>query len=186
MTHPNAKTKFNCTFKINMKKLIFIFLFLSAFSATSFAQIAFVDTKAILNKMPGFQDAQKQLQQQGTQWQKEIDDKQAVLDKMQKDYESDEPLLTNELKNQRQIELLNLEKEVRDLQRRRFGYEGDMFKMRQELVKPIEDSINAAVQKVALARNLSIVLDKSAGVSVMFSDAKLDISDEVMKMLGLN
>ena len=106
-----------------------------------------MDTKYILDKIPDYKDAQKQLDQTSAQWQKEIDDKQAVLDKMYKDYEAEQVMLSEELKKKREDELFNKEKEVRDLQRKRFGFEGDLFKKRQELIKPIQDKVYNAIQK---------------------------------------
>src|ERR1017187_6972434 len=133
-----------------MKKLLFISYCVLAFIFAGHAQsYAVVDTKYILDKMPEYKDAQKQLDQTSMQWQKEIDDKQAALDKMYKDYDAEQVMLSDELKKKRQDELFNKEKEVRDLQRKRFGFEGDLFKRRQELVKPIQDKVYNAIQKLA-------------------------------------
>jgi outer membrane protein len=146
---------------------------------------AIVDTKYILDKLPEYKDAQKQLDQTSVQWQKEIDDKQAVLDKMYKDYESEQIMLSDELKKKREDELFNKEKEVRDLQRRRFGFEGDLFKKRQELIKPIQDKVYNAIQKIAVNRMYDFILDKSEGITVIFADPKLDKSEDVLKELGI-
>ena len=100
---------------------------------------AVVDTKYILEKMPDYKDAQKRLDGFSESWQKEIDDKQTALDKMYKDYEGEQVMLSDELKKKREDQLFIKEKEVRDLQRKRFGFEGDLFKKRQELIKPIQD-----------------------------------------------
>ncbi|MFI5153878.1 MAG: OmpH family outer membrane protein, partial [Chitinophagales bacterium] len=145
---------------------------------------AIVDTKYILDKLPEYKDAQKQLDQTSVQWQKEIDDKQAVLDRMYKDYESEQVMLSDELKKKREDELFNKEKEVRDLQRRRFGFEGDLFKKRQELIKPIQDKVYNAIQKIAVNRMYDFILDKSEGITVIFADPKLDKSEDVLKELG--
>jgi outer membrane protein len=144
-----------------------------------------VDTKYILDKMPDYKTAQKQLDQISAQWQKEIDDKQAVLDKMYKDYEGEEVMLSDDLKKKREDELFNHEKEVRDLQRKRFGFEGDLFKKRQELIKPVQDKVYNAIQKIAVNRLYDFILDKSEGITVIFADPKLDKSDDVLKELGV-
>jgi outer membrane protein len=146
---------------------------------------AVVDTKYILDKMPEYKDAQKQLDQISMQWQKEIDDKQAVLDKMYKDYDAEQVMLSDELKKKRQDELFNREKEVRDLQRKRFGFEGDLFKKRQQLVKPIQDKVYNAIQQIAVNRMYDFILDKSEGITVIFADPKLDKSEDVLKSLGI-
>jgi outer membrane protein len=169
-----------------MKKLLFFVLLIAGVSLTAAAQrYAIVDTKYILDKMPDYKTAQKQLDQTSVTWQKEIDDKQAALDKMYKDYEGEQAMLSDELKKKREDELFNKEKEVRDLQRQRFGFEGDLFKKRQELIKPIQDKVYNAIQKIAVNRMYDFILDKSEGITVIFADPKLDKSDDVLKELGI-
>jgi outer membrane protein len=170
-----------------MKKiLLFAVLFFSATLVTNAqARYAVIDTKYILNKIPEYKDADKKLALIGAQWQKEIDDKQATLDKMYKNYDAEQFMLTDELKKKREDELFVKEKEIRDLQKRRFGYEGDLFKERQRQVKPIQDKVFNAIQKIAIARSYDFVLDKSEGITVIFADPKLDKSDEVLKELGI-
>jgi outer membrane protein len=170
-----------------MKKAIVLFLIVVCISLVSSAQqrYAIIDTKYILGKVPEYKEADKKLQQLGEQWQKEIDDKQAVLDKMYKNYEAEQFMLTEELKKKREDELFVKEKEVRELQKKRFGYEGDLFKERQKLVKPIQDKVYNAIQKIAIARFYDFVLDKSEGITVIFADPKLDKSDEVLREMGI-
>ena len=146
---------------------------------------AVVDTKYILEKMPDYKDAQKRLDGFSEAWQKEIDDKQTALDKMYKDYEGEQVMLSDELKKKREDQLFLKEKEVRDLQRKRFGFEGDLFKKRQELIKPIQDKVYNAIQKIAVAKLYDFILDKSEGITVIFADPKLDRSDDVLKFLGV-
>jgi outer membrane protein len=168
-----------------MKKIL-IGLCLLAFVFAGHAQsYAVVDTKYILDKMPEYKDAQKQLDQTSMQWQKEIDDKQSALDKMYKDYDAEQVMLSDDLKKKRQDELFNKEKEVRDLQRKRFGFEGDLFKKRQELVKPIQDKVYNAIQQIAVNRMYDFILDKSEGITVIFADPKLDKSEDVLKALHI-
>jgi outer membrane protein len=168
-----------------MKKLALLSLtvFLSVFA---FAQrYAVVDTKYILDKMPDYKEAQTKLDQFSVQWQKEIDTKQSALDKMYKDYEAEQVMLSEELKKKREDELFVREKEVRDLQRQRFGFEGDLFRKRQELVKPVQDKVYNAIQKIAAARLYDFILDKSEGITVIFADPKLDRSEDVLRELGV-
>lgn len=173
---------------LTMKKNIVVSIAcLLVFSLSAFAQerYAVVDTKYILEKVPEYKDAQKKLDQTSTQWQKEIDSKQAALDKMYKDYDAEKVMLSDTLKRKREDQLFNMEKEVRDLQRKRFGYEGDLFKLRQELVKPIQDKVYNAIQQLAVNRMYELILDKSEGITVIFADPKLDKSDDVLKLLGI-
>jgi outer membrane protein len=173
--------------KLGMKKILVAFTTLLLLSTAVEAQqrYAIIDTKYILSKIPEYRDADKKLQLVGEQWQKEIDDKQAILDKMYKNYEAEQIMLTEELKKKREDELFVKEKEVRDLQKKRFGYEGDLFKERQKLVKPIQDKVYNAIQKIAVARVYDFILDKSEGITVIFADPKLDKSDEVLRELGI-
>jgi outer membrane protein len=169
-----------------MKKTFLLTLaFLGLAFAVQAQRYAIIDTKYILNKIPEYKDADKKLQLIGEQWQKEIDDKQATLDKMYKNYEAEQFMLTDDLKKKREDELFVKEKEVRDLQKRRFGYEGDLFRERQKLVKPVQDKVYNAVQKLAVARSYDFILDKSEGITIIFADPKLDKSDDVLKEMGI-
>ena len=170
-----------------MKKIIFLLLAVIGFAGLVSAQqrYAVIDTKYVLDKIPEYKDADKRLQAISQQWQKEIDDRQAQLDKMYKNYDAEQFMLTDELKKKREDELFVKEKEIRDLQKRRFGYEGDLFKERQKLVKPIQDKVYNAIQKMALAKSYDFVLDKSEGITIIFADPKLDKSDELLKEMGI-
>ena len=169
-----------------MKKILVFSCFALLFAMAAAAQrYAIVDTKYILDKIPDYKDAQKQLDQFSELWQREIDQKQSDLDKMYKNFEAEQVLLSDELKKKREDELFIREKQLRDLQRQRFGFEGDLFKKRQELVKPVQDKVYAAIQKIAVNRQYDFILDKSEGITVIFADPKLDRSEDVLKELGV-
>jgi outer membrane protein len=169
-----------------MKKLLLITynLFLLSFCADA-QRYAVIDSKYILEKLPEYKESQTKLDQFSAQWQQEIEKKQADLDKMYKDYDAEQVMLSDELKKKREDELFNREKEVRDLQKKRFGFEGDLFKKRQELIKPIQDKVYTAIQKLAVDKSYDFILDKSEGITVIFADPKLDKSDDVLKFLGV-
>ena len=168
-----------------MKKLVSLCLFvLLGFSAIS-QKYAIIDTRYILDKMPEYVAAEKRIEQVSQQWQKEIDEKQTQLDRMYKNFEAEKFILPPDLLKKREDELFFLEKEIRDLQKKRFGYEGDLFKERQKLVKPIQDKVYNAVQKMAVSRGYDFILDKSEGITVIFADPKLDKSDEILKSMGI-
>jgi outer membrane protein len=169
-----------------MKKFLFIAIAVVLASASVSAQrYAIIDTKFILDKMPEYKDADKRLALVSEQWQKEIVAKQGQLNQMYRNYEAEQYMLTEDLKKKREDQLFNSEKEIRDLQKKRFGYEGDLFKERQKLVKPVQDKVYNAIQKMAVNRGYDFVLDKSEGITVIFADPKLDKSDEVLRELGL-
>lgn len=169
-----------------MKKLFIIAVCFVLASATVSAQrYAIIDTKYILDKMPEYKNADKRLAQVSEVWQKEIDDKQTQLNQMYKNYDAEQFMLSDDLKKKREDQLFNMEKEVRDLQKKRFGYEGDLFKERQKLVKPVQDKVYNAIQKLAVNKGYDFVLDKSEGITVIFADPKLDKSAEVLQELGI-
>ena len=159
---------------------------LTAFSSNAQTKYAVINTKYILDKIPEYKEADKKLKALGDQWQQEIDQKQMTLDKMYKNYEAEQFMLSDDLKKKREDELFGKEKELRDLQKKRFGYEGDLFKERQKMVKPIQDKVYNAVQKLATARGYDFILDKSEGITIIFADPKLDKSDDILKELGIN
>jgi outer membrane protein len=170
-----------------MKKKILLIascLLLIAYCGTA-QRYAIIDSKYILEKLTDYKEAQKKLDQFSDQWQQEIDQKQTMVDKMIKEYDAEQVMLSDELKKKREDELYNKEKELRDLQKKRFGFEGDLFKKRQELIKPIQDKVYNAVQKLAVDRQYDFILDKSEGITVIFADPKLDKSDEVLRNLGV-
>ena len=170
-----------------MKKILFIICLvtLTLASQAQYGRYAIVDTKYILDKLPEYKEAQKKLDQFSEQWQKEVDTKQSALDKMYKDYEAEQVMLPEDLKKKREDQLFVKEKELRDLQKQRFGFEGDLFKKRQELIKPIQDKVYNAVQKLSTQRGYDFVLDKSEGITIIFADPKLDKSEDVLKELGI-
>jgi outer membrane protein len=169
-----------------IKKITTLAVMLVLAATAGFAQkTAIIDTRYILDKLPEYKDAQKKLDQFSETWQKEIDTKNAELERMYRDFEAEQVMLSEDLKKKREDQLFNKEKELRDLQKKRFGFEGDLFKKRQELVKPIQDRVYNAVQKIAQLRGYELILDKSEGITVIFADPKLDRSEDVLRELGV-
>jgi outer membrane protein len=169
-----------------MKKFFLLALFAVVMAGAAQAQrYAVIDTKYILDRMPEYKSAQRSLDDIAAGWQKEIDKQQAELDKMYKDFDAEQVMLSDELRKKREDQLFVKEKALRDLQRQRFGYEGDLFKKRQELIKPVQDKVYNAVQKLAVQRGYDFILDKSEGITVIFADPKLEKSEDVLKELGV-
>lgn len=168
-----------------MKKISFLICLL-VIALVGFSQkYAIIDTRLILDKLPDYTQAQKQLDDIAADWQKDIDARQSALDKMYKDYDAEQIMLPEDLKKKRQDQLFLKEKELRDLQKQRFGFEGDLFKKRQELIKPVQDKVYNAVQKLSVSRGYDFVLDKSEGITIIFADPKLDKSEDVLRELGI-
>ncbi len=159
-------------------------LMLSSLTMTA-QRYAIIDTKYILGKLPDYKKANEKIEEFSEAWQQEIDLLQADLDKMYREFEGEKAMLTPELLKKREDEIFNKEKQVRDLQRKRFGYEGDYFKKKEDLVKPIQEKVYNAVQRLAGEKMYDFILDKSEGITVIFADPKLDKSDDVLKILGI-
>jgi outer membrane protein len=167
-----------------MKKL-FITSLMLILATISFSQrFAYVDTEYILKNIPAYQAAQNQLDNQAKQWQKEIEDIYAKIDKMYKDYQAEKVLLTEDMRNKRENEIIEKEKEAKALQKQYFGKDGELFKKRQELIKPIQDDIFNAVKEIAAEGNFSVIFDSAGGMSMLYTDPKYDKSDDVLEKLG--
>lgn len=158
--------------------------------ATTFAASAqrycIIDSKYILDRVPEYKTAQDQLDRASKNWQTEIDNRMADVDRMYKSYTAERAMLNDEMRKKREDEIVTKEKAAKELQKQRFGFEGDLFKQRQTLVKPIQDRVYTAVQKMASQKGYDMVLDKAGGVTLFYADPKLDRSDDVLKQLGIN
>lgn len=169
-----------------MKKKLFLAiagLILSA--GVSMAQkFAFVDTEYILSQMPEYKSAQDQLDAASAQWQKEIEAKYADIDKLYKAFQAEQVLLSEEMKRKREDDIIQREKEAKDLQKSKFGVDGELFKKRQELVKPLQDKVYNAIKEMATTQQLSIIFDKSSDLTMIYTNPKYDKSDDVLKAMG--
>lgn len=169
-----------------MKKIIVtVALFFATFITGTAQKYAYVDTQYILDNMQEYKDAQAEIDQLSLDWQKELEKKFADIDRMYKQFQIDAVLLPEETKKKREEEIIKAEKEAKDLQKRRFGKDGDLFKKRQELIKPIQDKVFNAISDYARERNYAFVFDKSGALTIVYADPKLDISDEVLQKLGI-
>jgi outer membrane protein len=123
---------------------------------------------------------------QSKTWQTEIDNQMADVDRMYKSYQAERAMLSDDMRKKREDEIVARERAAKDLQKQRFGYEGDLFRKRQELIKPIQDRVYTAVQKMATSKGYDVVLDKAGGVTLFYANPTLDRSDDVLKQLGIN
>jgi outer membrane protein len=167
-----------------MKKIAFVILFLGLASIANAQRYCVIDSKYILEKLVDYKDAQTRLDQASQNWQQEIDAKMQEVDKLYKSYQAERAMLSDEMRKKREDEIVAKEKLAKDLQKQRFGYEGDLYKQRQILVKPIQDKVYNAIQKYAGVKGYDLVLDKAGGVTIFFADPKLDKSEEILKSLG--
>jgi len=170
-----------------MKRLIFLVVGLFLVNVTLQAQrYAVVDIQYILSKMPSYAKADTTLKLMQVHWQNEIDSAKQKADSLSNRYEAEKYMLADELKTKRQIQVDNANKYVMYLQTKYFGYEGEAFRQREKLVRPIQNEIYNAMQQLALRSGWDFVLDKSAGTGLLYSDPKLDKSDLVLQALGIS
>jgi len=154
-------------------------------SAAALAQkYAFVDSEYIRKNIPAFNAAQDQLDALSQQWEKEVADGYAVVEQMYKSYQSESVLLSQDMKTKREEAIITKEKEMKDLQNKYFGMEGELFKKREELVKPIQDEILKAIKEIAVDGSYAVIFDTAAGGNILFANPKYDLSDQVLEKLG--
>jgi outer membrane protein len=170
-----------------MNKIVLTLLMAFAALVISFSmsaqKIAFIDTDYIMDNIPEYKEAQAELDDFSKKWQKEIEEKYAEIDELYRAYQAEQILLTDDMKQKRENEIISKEKQAKDLQRQRFGVEGDLFRKRQELVKPIQDKIYTAIKDYATGRGYNIIFDKSQ-TNILYGDERYDKSEEVLKMIG--
>ncbi|HCY39975.1 MAG TPA: hypothetical protein DHV48_01220 [Prolixibacteraceae bacterium] len=168
-----------------MRKLFIIAVILLFGAATTYAQkFAYIDSEYILENIPSYKASQEQLDQLSAQYQKELESMHAEVEQMYKDFQSESVLLSDEMKRKREDVIITKEKEYKDLQRKYFGREGDLFKKRQGLIKPIQDDVFNAIQEIANEGNYAVIFDKANGITLIYTNPKFDLSDQVLAKLG--
>ena len=145
---------------------------------------ALVDMQYILKNVPSYETANEQLSIVSKKWQKEVESKLQEVQTMYKNYQTELVFLSDEMKVQREEEIVAKEKEANELKRKYFGQDGELFKKRESLMKPIQDEIYTAIQEVAQMKGYDMVIDRSSDMSLIYSAPKLDISDQVLEKLG--
>lgn len=168
-----------------MKKLLFFIFFATSIYSLQAQKFAYIDTEYILKNIPDYKEAQKELDALSEQWQAQIDRKYEAIDKMYKDFEAEEILLTEKMKNKRREEIIEMEDEAKKFKKDKFGIEGELFKKRKELIKPIQEKIYKAVQETANIGRYSIIFDKaSRGLTMVYTNPKYDKSDDILRRMG--
>jgi outer membrane protein len=168
-----------------MKKLFVTIIIFCSIAVSGFAQkFAMVDMEYIMKNIPSYESATEQLNLVSRQWQSEVEKKMQEVQTLYKNYQTELVFLSEEQKVSREEEIIQKEKDAQELKRNYFGPEGELFKKRESLMKPIQDEIFNAIQEISREQNLDLVLDRTSAVSVIFSTPKIDISDTVLKKLG--
>lgn len=172
-----------------MKRTIILPLLFTGFilagSTVQAQRIAFVNTRYILDHMPEYESAQKELDRFSQQWQDEIDERHLQIKRMRESYNAEAILLTEQMKRSRLDEIDRHERDARDLQKKRFGPKGDLFKKRQELIQPIQDRVYDAVKEVAGTSYVAVFDLGGQSSNLLFASEKYDKSDSVLRKLGI-
>lgn len=169
----------------NMRHFLLAGLFLLSTQVVVAQKYAIVDTKYILENMPEYLEAQKDLDQLSQQWQTEIEKRHETVDKLKKALAAERVLLTDEMIQTREEEIAAKDMEARELQRKRFGVKGDLFKRRQELIQPVQDMIYEAIAEVADRSGYMAVFDKGTNSNILYVNTKYDLSDRILRRMGI-
>jgi outer membrane protein len=169
-----------------MKQRIFFLLTLCIFALGLQAQkLGYVDTKFILGQMEEYQAVQAEIDGLSQKWQKELEEMYAGIEKMYDDYRAEEVLLTDDVKKLRQEDIYEAERKAKEYKKQKFGYDGELYKVQDQKVKPIQDKVFDAVEAIAKERKLDIIFDKSGNSSMLYTNAAFDRTDDVMVKLGI-
>ena len=168
-----------------MKIFLFSLLLLFGTPFVYGQKYAYIDSDYILGKVPEYKEAKDKLDKLAERWTKEIEERYSVLKLKKDNFAREEVLLPTEEKQKRKDEINKIETEAMEVQKMRFGVKGDYFQKRQELVKPIQDKVFDAMQVVASKKAYTFVFDKANQSNLVYADPKLDISDIILKEMGI-
>lgn len=160
-------------------------MLLVALTSIGYSQkFAYVDTEYVLDNIPEYKEAQQELDKLSIEWQKQLERRYSEIDKMYKNYQAEQILLTEEMKTKREDEIIKKEKAAKEYQKSKFGVDGELFQKRKEFVKPIQDKVYKAISGIANSKALGVVFDKSSALTMLYTNPKYNISDAVLKKLG--
>ncbi|MDB5233069.1 MAG: hypothetical protein JWR44_62 [Hymenobacter sp.] len=169
----------------NFGGLLLAFVLLTAPLGARAQKFGWVDSEFIMAKMPEYAKAQQELNVLSDTWQKELEAQRKDVDRLHRTYTAEEVVLTEPMKKKRQDEILKAEQDMKTYQNKQFGYEGQLFKKRQELTKPVQDKVFEAVEKVAKKKQLAVLFDKSGDLTMLYTNPAHDYTEFVLEELGL-
>ena len=168
------------------KSYFFILLFLT--STFIFGQrgikIGYIDTEYILENLPEYNQISKRLEEKAGDWKKEIEERSRKIDQKKESLKSERILLTSEMIEEIEEEMLIDEEELSEYQQKRFGPRGDLIIQKQQLIQPIQDQIFNAIRELAKSRNYDFIFDKSADIVMLYSDKRYDVSDQILRTIS--
>lgn len=167
------------------RAFIIISILVLSVSATFAQRLAYVDSEYVLRHIPEYSAAQKQLDDMSQKWQQEVDNQYAEIEKLYQAYQNDQVLLNEETRRRREDEIVAKERTVKELQRSKFGMDGELFKQRTTLIQPIQEKVSNAIQSVATELGLDFIFDKGGELAFLYANPNLDKSNDVITKLGL-
>ena len=168
-----------------MKRIIIAAFAVLACTVGAMAQkFALVDMEYVLKNIPAYEMANEQLNQVSQRWQKEVDDLAKEAQTMYKNFQNDMVFLTDDQKKKREEEIVAKEKEATELRYKYFGPQGELYKKRQSLIKPIQDEVYNAVKKVSEERGYSVIFDRASSSNIIFASPRIDVSNDVLTKMG--
>ena len=168
-----------------MKRIALTVIAVVACAMASYAQkFALVDMEYILKNVPSYEMANEQLNQVSQRWQREVDDLAKEAEAMYKNYQSEMVFLTDDQKKKKESEIVAKEKEATELRYKYFGPQGELYKKRQALIKPIQDEVYNAGKKASEERGYSVIFDRASSESIIFASPRIDVSNEVLAKMG--
>jgi outer membrane protein len=168
-----------------MKKIIITATLALAASVLYAQRFAYVDSEYILSNIPEYNDAIEEIDDLSIRWQREIEERFQEIDRLFQRFQAEAPLLSDDMRRRREQEIVDKERDAQNLQRRRFGAEGDLFRKRQEMLRPIQDRVYSSIEKIAKNGNYVFVFDRSDNANILFADPRVDISNQVLNDMGL-
>ena len=168
-----------------MKKSLLILFTLFAVSITAGAQkFALIDMEYILKNIPAYERANEQLEQASRQWQSEVEKISEEAKTLYKNYQSQIASLSETQRGKKEEEIVAKEKSAAELRRKYFGPEGELAKMRDKLITPIQDDIYEAVKAISQQHGYDLIIDRASATGIIFANPRIDISDEILRKLG--
>ena len=171
-----------------MKKILLLITLTIGILGAAFTQNqkhAYIDSEYILGNIPEYKEAQRELDRLAANWQKDIEKQFASIDSMYKKYQVEAITLPDNLKQKREDAIIKAEQDAKDLQKKRFGKDGDLFKKREELVKPIQDRVFNAIEALAKDKGYAFIFDTAGSMTIVYADPKFDLNDLVLSRLGI-
>ena len=170
-----------------MKKITILFALGLLFANVSLAQKwGYVDTQQILEKLPEYQNAQKEIDNASQKWEKELEEMYAKVEKLYKDYTAEEVLLPEDVKKERQEEIFEAERTAKEFKASKWGLDGELYKLQDEKIKPIQQKVYDAIETVAKTKRLDFIVDISTNTGIIYKNSVFDRTADVMKQMNLS